>query len=226
MATRKLTVQLGTIDISINILILSGRVKNFPIQFTKNSEIPVLPFSAFAKLVVQYHHNRHHRDVDTIVTLVRREVWPIKVRKIASALDSKCVDCKIKRKQPMGQSMGELPSYRSEMLPAFAIVSMDLFGPMEVKDDVIKRGPKRIKKVWGVLYTCVSTRAVHLDIAIDYSTKSVLHTLRRVMAVRGDIRKVISDTGTQLVGASREIIEWRKGWDEDELVRFGSSRSL
>ena len=67
---------------------------------------------------------------------------------------------------------------------------------------------------------------MHLDIEIDYSTKSVLHTLRRVMAVRGDIRKVISDPGTQLVGASREIIEWRKGWDEDELVRFGSSRSL
>ena len=113
LATRKLTVQLGTIDISIDILILSGRVKNFPIQFTKNSEIPVLPCSAFTKLVVQYHHNRHHRDVDTIVTLVRREVWPIKVRKIASAVDSKCVDCKIKRKEPMGQSMGELPSYRS-----------------------------------------------------------------------------------------------------------------
>ena len=194
LATRKITVQLGTIDISIEILVLSGRVKNFPIQFTKNSDIPVLPCGAFAKLVVQYHHNRHHRDVDTVVTLVRREVWPIKVRKLATAVDSKCVDCKIKRKHPMGQSMGELPSYRSEMLPAFAIVSMDLFGPLEIKDDVVKRGPKTMKKVWGVVYTCVSTRAVHLDIAIDYSTESVLHTLRRVMAVRGDIRKVISTT--------------------------------
>ena len=46
------------------------------------------------------------------------------------------------------------------------------------------------------------------------------------MAVRGDIRKVISDPGTQLVGASREISEWRKGWDENELIRFGASRSL
>ena len=83
LATRKISVQLGTIDILIEILILSGRVKNFPIQFTKNSEIPVLPCGAFGKLVVLYHHNRHHRDVDTVVTLVRREVWPIKVRKLA-----------------------------------------------------------------------------------------------------------------------------------------------
>ena len=51
LARRKITVQLGTIDILIDILVLSGRVKNFPIQFTKNSEIPVLPCGAFAKLV-------------------------------------------------------------------------------------------------------------------------------------------------------------------------------
>ena len=226
LATRKVTVKLGTIDISIEMLILSGRVKNFPVEFSKSSEVPVLPCSAFAKLVVQYHHNRHHRDVDTIVTLVRREVWPIKVRKLAVGIDSRCVECKIKRKQLIGQSMGELPSCRSEMLPAFAVVSMDLFGPLEIKDDVVKRGPKTVKKVWGVLYTCVSTRAVHLDIAIDYSTESILHTLRRLMSVRGDIRKIISDPGTQLVSASREMKEWRKGWDEDELVKFGASRNL
>ena len=182
LATRCVTVQLCTIDLSIDILILSGRVKNFPVGFAKNSDIPVLPYSDFAKLVVQYHHYRHHRDVDTIVTLIRREIWPVKVRKLVSSIDSKCVECKIKRKQLISQSMGELPSCRSEMLPAFAVVSMDLFGPLEIKDDVVKRGPKKIKKVWGVLYTCVSTRAVHLDVSIDYSTESVLHTLRRLMA--------------------------------------------
>ena len=112
------------------------------------------------------------------------------------------------------------------MLPAFAVVGMDLLGPQEIKDDVIKRGPKRYKKVWIVVFTCLSTRAVHIDVATDYSTESILHTVRRLMAFRGDVRKIVSDPGSQLVGASRELSDWRKGWDEEELIKFGATKNL
>ena len=46
------------------------------------------------------------------------------------------------------------------------------------------------------------------------------------MAMRGDVQRIISDPGTQLVGASRELTEWRKGWNTDELVRFGATKNL
>ena len=80
--------------------------------------------------------------------------------------------------------MGDLPDYRSQMLPSFSVVCMDLFGPQEIRDDVVKKGPRKYKKVWGVIYTCTSTRAVQLDVATDYSTEAVLHTVRRLMAAR------------------------------------------
>merc|ERR1711872_687874 len=99
---------------------------------------------------------------------------------------------------------------------------MDLFGPWEIKDDIIKRGPKKIRKIWGIVYTCMSTRAVYVDVLIDYSTESVLHTVRRLMAFRGDVRLIISDPGTQLVGASREM----KSWNEEELSRFGTDKNI
>ena len=102
---------------------------------------------------------------------------------------------------------------------------MDLFGPWEIKDDIIKRGPKKIRKIWGIVYTCMSTRAVYVDVSIDYSTESVLHTVRRLMAFRGDVRLIISDPGTQLVGASREMKSWREGWNEEELSRFGTDKN-
>ena len=80
-----------------------------------------------------------------------------------------------------------------------------------VKDDCVKRGPKVTKKVWGVLYTCIASRAVQLDVTVDYSTEAVLHTLRRLLAIRGGTIIIISDPGTQLVGASNEMKQWRKG---------------
>ena len=47
----------------------------------------------------------------------------------------------------------------------------------------MKRGPRIYKKVWGVIFTCTLTRGVHLDVAMDYSTESVLHTIRRLIIV-------------------------------------------
>ncbi len=88
---------------------------------------------------------------------------------------------------------------------------MDLFGPMMIRDDCVKKGPRIYKKVWGVLFTCTASRAVHLDVAIDYSTEAVLHTIRRLLALRGDVRVIISDPGTQLVGAETEMSFWRRG---------------
>ena len=37
---------------------------------------------------------------------------------------------------------------------------------------------------------------------------------------------IYSDPGTQLVGASRELKEWRQGWKQEELIAFGSERQL
>ena len=83
--------------------------------------------------------------------------------------------------------MGDLSSYRTEMSPAFSHVAMDLFGPWEVRDDIIERGPKKLRKISGVVYTCMATRAVKIDVAMDYSTLSVLHTVRRLMAFRREV---------------------------------------
>ena len=40
------------------------------------------------------------------------------------------------------------------------------------------------------------------------------------------VQKIFSDPGMKLVGASKEITDWREGWDQDELIRFGATRNL
>ena len=88
-----------------------------------------------------------------------------------------------KEKSFAQQKMGDLPGFRTEISPSFSVVLMDLFGPFDIRDDVVKRGPRVIKKVWGVVFSCASTRAIKLDVCTDYSTESVLHCVRRLMAV-------------------------------------------
>ena len=103
---------------------------------------------------------------------------------------------------------------------------MDLFGPLAIRDDCVKKGPRVIKKVWGVIYTCTRTRGIYIDVATDYSTKSILHTVRRLMGQKGGVREIISDAGSQLRAADKEIKNWRLGWNNNELIKFGFDNGL
>ena len=94
------------------------------------------------------------------------------------------------------------------------------------KDSCVKKGPRIKKKVWGVLFGCSGVRAVHLDVADDYSTQAILHCVRRLKAERGEVIQLISDPGTQLKGAARELKEVYDGWDKAELIRYGAQHGI
>ena len=206
---------------------LNSRIQNFPIQFDgQNNFVFPLPNSTFAKRIATHFHKRFHRDVDTIVAKIRAEFWIPYLRRIVTEVDKNCKFCAILRKKISNQLMGTLPSFRSQPSKAFDCVSADLFGPIMIRDSVVKRGPRVKKKVWGILFVCCSTRAVYLDIAEDYSTESILHCVRRLMADHGQVSRIISDPGTQLKGADRELREARDGWDKAELVRFGAKTGV
>ena len=165
--------------------------------------------------------------MDTIVAHTRNDVWVINCRKIASSIDSSCKICLIGRQHRAAQLMGNLPPSRSvDISPAWSAVNMDLFGPMQIRDECIKKGPRVVKKVWGIIFCCTRTRGVQLDIASDYSTESILHAVRRLLASKGQVSLIISDCGLQLRGADREMQEWRRGWNVDCLKRYGADKGL
>ena len=226
LVPKKVTMKLSTYDWSVEHIVLGGRVSNFPVGFDGNKDIPVIPYGPLARLVMLYYHDKFHRDIDTIVTEARADVWVIKARKLATVWDVRCKICLIKRQKVASQVMGDLPVERTEIKPAWTSVNMDLFGPFLIRDDCVKRGPRVFKKVWGIIYVCTLTRGVYLDVCVDYGTESVLHTIRRLMNQKGDVKVVFSDPGTQLKGASKELSDWRKGWDLDKLVRFGAEKGI
>ncbi|XP_070067010.1 uncharacterized protein [Drosophila virilis] len=103
--------------------------------------------------------------------------------------------------------MGDLPIERlSPYTSPFTYTGVDYFGPYDI---VVGR---RREKRWGVLLTCLTVRAVHLDIATLLSTDSYLCVLKSFVARRGCPRRMLSDNGTTFRGASRVL--------KDEIERI------
>ncbi len=98
--------------------------------------------------------------------------------------------------------MSDLPSARLQLYkPTFHSCGMDCFGPF-----IIKIG-RHTEKRWGVLFKCLTMRAVHLDLLPSLSTDSFLMALRRFIARRGTPAQLWSDRGTNFRGGERELRE-------------------
>ncbi|GBP77541.1 hypothetical protein EVAR_98994_1 [Eumeta japonica] len=64
---------------------------------------------------------------------------------------------------------------------------------------------RRREKRWAALFTCLTTRAVHMEVASSLSADSMIMALRRFMARRGQPDTLYSDHGTNFVGAAAEL---------------------
>ena len=66
-------------------------------------------------------------------------------------------------------------------------------------------GRNKTTKHYGVIFACMNTRAVHLELVLGYSTMECIQLLRRFFVIRGYPHEMLSDNGSQLVGTEREL---------------------
>lgn len=146
------------------------------------------------------HERLGHWGVDYTLSELRTRFHIIKGRVSLKGIQSGCKQCQMNRVKPQMPIMGQLPSERLEMhVIPFQYTGCDMFGPMYVR-----RGRSELKR-YGCIFTCLSTRAVHLEMCNDLTTDSFLLALRRFFARRTVPVKIISDCGSNFRGADKEL---------------------
>ena len=119
--------------------------------------------------------------------------------RLVSSLIYKCVRCKRLRGKPLLQKMSNLPTERTEPTPPFTHVGMDVFGPFTCKDG------RKEQKRYGLIFTCLASRAIHLELLEDMTTDSFINSFRCFTAIRGPVKSLLSDQGTNFIGARNEF---------------------
>ncbi|XP_077869335.1 uncharacterized protein LOC144360537 [Saccoglossus kowalevskii] len=98
--------------------------------------------------------------------------------------------------------------------PPFTRVGVDYFGPIEVKQrrSTVKR--------YGVIFTCLAIRVVHIEKADSMSTDSYINALRKFISRRDSVKELRSDNGTNVVGALKQLREEIDHWNQSRINRF------
>jgi hypothetical protein len=159
---------------------------------------------AITRLITQHYHELGNHNAGTSHTLadLRTRFWIIHGREVVKEIESKCTWCKRHKAKPAQQVMAPLPKTRLGLpLRAFARVGIDYAGPIFTKQG---RSKARMKR-YLCLFTCLATRAVHLEMAWGLDTDSFLCAFDRFVNRRGKPIHVLSDNGLNFVGANKEL---------------------
>ncbi|XP_058819112.1 uncharacterized protein LOC131681975 isoform X2 [Topomyia yanbarensis] len=185
----------------------------FPVILPKGHLITTL-------LLNDYHCRFGHANRETVVNEVRQRFYILNLRATVGKVMRECQRCKITKCQPQYPRMAPLPEERlTPFVRPFCYVGVDYLGPLDVS--VGRRKEKR----YVAVFTCLVTRAVHLEVAHCLSTDSCIMAVRRFIRRRGSPVEICSDNGTNFVGASNELIKQIKNINNGCADTFTDART-
>ena len=166
-------------------------------------------------ILYHFHQRISHQGRSTTLNEVRSQgFWIINAGHSIGGIISKCVTCRKLRGKTSAQQMANLPEDRLEACPPFTKVGMDFFGPF-----LIKERRSQIKR-WGCIFTCLYSRAIHLEVATSLSTDAFINVLRWFVSLQGEVRRLRCDRGTNFVGADNELTAALNEIDKERVRRY------
>ena len=138
----------------------------------------------------------------------------VNANSVIRSLICHCVTCRSLRGELGEQLMSELPSGRLQESSPFTYCGVDLIGTF-----TIKNYRKELKR-YGVVFTCLCSRAIHTEVAQSLETDSFILSLRRFIRRRGNIRLMKSDNGTNFVGAIKELRKAIQEMDHNQISQY------
>ena len=215
--------QLGLYLDDKRILRCKGRLDNSCL--TEGARRPILlPHKdRFTVLVIENAHQQSlHYGVSQTLAKTREKYWITRGRSVVKSTIRQCRMCRrYAATSYRVPEMPPLPSSRVNESSPFDKVGLDYLGPLNIKH------PQGIQKRWLCLFTCMNTRAIHMELIQDLTTEEFLMCFRRFISQRGTPSEITSDNATQFKLASKVISDvWKNVLKSDDVQSYVSTRGI
>ncbi|GBM76660.1 hypothetical protein AVEN_94251-1 [Araneus ventricosus] len=189
-----------------NHLRLGGRLQFA--QVTSEERHPLLLDGShhFLKLLISHTHVRlHHLGVRIVLSELRSNYWILRGRKAIKRVIHRCLPCRLST-EPHGTKIeAPLPADRVTPCIPFSTTGIDFAGPLHV------RNSKSSDTAYIALFTCSTTRALHIELVSDLTTDKFLMSLQRLAGRCGLPHTIYTDNATTFHAANNELISLWNG---------------
>ena len=187
------------------LLRLKGRLQNIEGDFSQKFPIFLDNKSYLSELIILECHKKvkHNRVKDTL-NEVRSSYWITQGKRTVTRVIAKCSLCLAFDSMAFQLlPAAPLPEFRVKADFPFSNTGVDYFGPLYVRNvfpSNVASPPTDMYKVHVVLYTCASSRAVHLDVVPDSTCSAFVRSAKRFSSRYGVPKLYISDNATCFTG--------------------------
>ena len=203
------------------LLRVGGRLRHSEMKYEEKHPVLLPKEDHLSKLAILYHDDKnHHQGRITTNGAVRQAgLWIVGKSRMVNQLLRQCVTCRRFRGKPMEQLMADLPSDRTETPAPFTNVGFDVFGPWIIRTRKLRGGSANSKR-WGLVFICLNSRAVHIEVLETMESDSFICALRCFFAIRGPPTILRCDQGSNFVGAKSELDQGMKELDDRSIGRY------
>nr|CAD2177242.1 unnamed protein product [Meloidogyne enterolobii] len=162
----------------------------------------ILPRSSHLKFLIisDIHQELTHGGIDVTLTEFLVKYWTPNARKTVKTVIRTCLKCE--RMRAYKYSLPQFPPYPNDRVfrkMIFESVGLDYAGPSSVRINGI------ITKFYLLLFCCLTTRAIHLEITLSQSAEAFMNAFQRFISRRGKPKRVISDNAPSFILADKTI---------------------
>ena len=146
------------------------------------------------------HDTNGHCGLEFSRALIQQQFWILRARKVLRRIIRHCITCRRQQQGVIQPIMADLPKERlpSTINYPFRTTGIDYMGPFFIKTP-------RAEKRYVLFFTCLVTRAVHIEVTAKLNTDDTILAIRRFICRRGQPQSIRSDNATTFVSANKDL---------------------
>jgi len=202
-----------------------GRLQHADVPASTKNPILLPNKHRFTELLIMEKHQLvHHNGVQEILPAIREHYWIIRGREAVKKLVRRCVLCRKHEGKPYTTPpVPPLSSERVSNMPPFNNTGLDFAGPLYVRGKPVGATDSQEIKAYVRLFTCASTRGLHLELTRELSATVFLQAFRRFCARRGVPSTIMLDNAKTFKFCSKEI---EKVVRSEEVHQYLTNRQI
>ena len=193
-----------------NIMRAKGRLQKSRLDYcSKHPAILDGKYPATYLLIQKVHISNEHSPREHTRNTLQADYWNLSARSQIRKMYNSCYDCRCQLAYGLQSEISPLPSCRFPSDKPFLFQQTGLFGPLrqtEFFGPFASNNSTTYSKRYGLIFTCMTTRAVHLEMGHDLWSDANLTALRRFFARRGTLSEIRSDNATNFTAAEKELM--------------------